>query len=173
MLTKYSQFEVYYGLLSLDRPNINQRTYYNPPNSAFWGWLSKERQPQNPEFRNNPENLYPWVILILSLDRPHVNQRTYYNLTNSAFWGRLSKESQPQNPEFRNNTENFHQWVIQGINCFLSDQVIPFFHSMQMIMQLIKTITWNSEHNMYRRHNLFLTWGTRDMIIFFFTDVRN
>ena len=37
----------------------NLRTYYNLPNSAFWGWLSLESQPQNPEFRNNPENLLP------------------------------------------------------------------------------------------------------------------
>ena len=45
--------------LSLDRPNMNQRTYYNLSNSAFWGWLSMESQPQDPEFRNDPENFHP------------------------------------------------------------------------------------------------------------------
>ena len=37
-------------------------SYYNLPKSAFWGWLSKESQPQNPEFRNKPENFYPWYM---------------------------------------------------------------------------------------------------------------
>ena len=41
---------------------INQRTYYYLPNSAFWGWLSMESQPQNPEFRNNPENFHPCIF---------------------------------------------------------------------------------------------------------------
>ena len=43
------------------RQNINQRTYYNLPNSVFWCWLSMESQPQNPEFRNNPENFHPCI----------------------------------------------------------------------------------------------------------------
>ena len=38
---------------------INQRIFYKLPNSAFWGWLSMESQPQNPEFKNNPENFHP------------------------------------------------------------------------------------------------------------------
>ena len=38
---------------------INQRSYYNLPNSAFGGWRSIESQPQNPEFRINPENFHP------------------------------------------------------------------------------------------------------------------
>ena len=42
--------------LSLDRLYNNRKTYHNPPNSAFWGWLSIH----NPEFRNTPENFYPW-----------------------------------------------------------------------------------------------------------------
>ena len=45
--------------MSLDRLKINQRSFYDLPNSAFWGWLSTESQPQNPEFRNNPENFHP------------------------------------------------------------------------------------------------------------------
>ena len=45
----------------VDRLTINQRTYYNLPNSGFWGWLSVKSQPQNPEFRNNPENFHPCI----------------------------------------------------------------------------------------------------------------
>ena len=41
--------------------NISGKLRYNQPNSAFWGWFSKEIQPQNPEFRNNPENFHPWT----------------------------------------------------------------------------------------------------------------
>ena len=61
MLTKYSQFHVLNGQLSLDRLKINQRIYnmYNDhPNSGFWGWFSVENQSQNPEFRNDPENFH-------------------------------------------------------------------------------------------------------------------
>ena len=36
--------------------NRSGKLRYNQPNSAFWGWLSKESQPQNPVFRNNPES---------------------------------------------------------------------------------------------------------------------
>ena len=44
------------GQLSLEKLKIiNERCYYNLLNSAFWGWLSIESQPQNLEFRNNPE----------------------------------------------------------------------------------------------------------------------
>ena len=46
-----------------------------------------ESQPQNPEFRNNPENFHPCP----------------YKLNVC-----ISVESQPQNPEFRNNPENVH-----------------------------------------------------------------
>ena len=45
--------------MCLDNLKINQRSYYNLPNSAFWGWLSIESQPQNPEFKNNPESFHP------------------------------------------------------------------------------------------------------------------
>ena len=38
---------------------INQRSWYILLNSAFWGWLSVESHPQNPEFRNNLENFHP------------------------------------------------------------------------------------------------------------------
>ena len=44
----------------LTHTEIDQRSYYSLLNSAFWGWLSMESQPQNPEFRNNPENFHPW-----------------------------------------------------------------------------------------------------------------
>ena len=43
------------GQLSIDELKINQRSYNNLPNSAFWGWLSMESQHQNPELRNNAE----------------------------------------------------------------------------------------------------------------------
>ena len=46
--------------LCLDNLKINQRSYYNLINSAIWGWLSMESQPQNPEFRINPENFHQW-----------------------------------------------------------------------------------------------------------------
>ena len=48
--------------LSFDQLYIYQKNYYILPNSAFWGWLSMESQPQNPEFRNNPENFHPCVV---------------------------------------------------------------------------------------------------------------
>ena len=47
------------GWLSLEKLKINERCNYNLLNSAFWGWLSTESQPQNPEFRNNPEKFHP------------------------------------------------------------------------------------------------------------------
>ena len=46
----------------LTHTEIKQRSYYYLLNSGFWGWLSMESQPQNPEFRNNPENFHPWKI---------------------------------------------------------------------------------------------------------------
>ena len=50
------------GQLSLERLEINHRGYYDLSNSAFWGWLSVESQPQNPELRNYPENFHPWMF---------------------------------------------------------------------------------------------------------------
>ena len=44
--------------LSLDKLKINQARYYYRPNSVFRGRLSMESQPQNPEFKNNPENFH-------------------------------------------------------------------------------------------------------------------
>ena len=38
--------------------NISE-SLFNLSNSAFWGWLSTESQPQNPEFRNNLDNFHP------------------------------------------------------------------------------------------------------------------
>ena len=60
MPTEYFTILSLNGQLSLDRLKINQRSYYDTPNSAIWGRLSVESQPQNPEFRNNPENFHPW-----------------------------------------------------------------------------------------------------------------
>ena len=45
------------GYLCLDYLKTSQKCYYYLPNSAFWGWLSMESQPQNPEFKINSENL--------------------------------------------------------------------------------------------------------------------
>ena len=38
---------------------INEAKYYNLLNSVFRGKFSMESQPQNTEFRNNPENFHP------------------------------------------------------------------------------------------------------------------
>ena len=46
----------------LDNLKINQISFYNLPNSAFWGWLSMESQHQNPEFRINTENFHPHAL---------------------------------------------------------------------------------------------------------------
>ena len=54
---KTSTISVLNSQLSLDDLKINQRSL--KPNSAFLGSLSMESQPQNPEFRNNPENFHP------------------------------------------------------------------------------------------------------------------
>ena len=45
--------------MCLDNLKTNQRSDYNLPDLAFWGSLSMESQPQNPEFRINPENFHP------------------------------------------------------------------------------------------------------------------
>ena len=37
--------------LSCENLKTSQKSYYYLPNTAFWGWLSMESQPQNPEFR--------------------------------------------------------------------------------------------------------------------------
>ena len=47
------------GQIALDKLKLYQKSYYYLQISAFWGWLSMESQPQNPEFRNNPENFHP------------------------------------------------------------------------------------------------------------------
>ena len=52
------------GQLSFDELKINQRSYNNLPNSAFWGLLSFESQPQNREFRNNPVNFHPCLLYL-------------------------------------------------------------------------------------------------------------
>ena len=55
--------------MSLDRLKINQRSYYDLSNSAFWGWLSVESQPQNPEF----------IFFIL------------YTFTHAAVWSKFTR----------------------------------------------------------------------------------
>ena len=50
----------YNGQIPLDKLKLNQKSYHYLQNSAFWGRLSMESRPQNPEFRNNPENFHPW-----------------------------------------------------------------------------------------------------------------
>ena len=63
-------------------------------------------EPQNPEFRNNPENFQPckWSMVLRWTEN---EAESCNNLPNSAFWGWLSTESQLQNAHFRNNPENF------------------------------------------------------------------
>ena len=53
---------IFNGQLLSDKLILLQRSCYNLPNSVFWGWLSLESQPQNPEFRINPENFHPWTV---------------------------------------------------------------------------------------------------------------
>ena len=55
--------------MSLYRLKINKRSYYDLPNSAFWGWLSMESWPQNLEFRNEPETFHPCVWQYPEIDR--------------------------------------------------------------------------------------------------------
>ena len=45
------------GKLPLNKLKLNQ-------NSAFWDWLSMESQPQNPIFRNYPENFHPCLCSV-------------------------------------------------------------------------------------------------------------
>ena len=59
------------GQLSLHRLKINQKSYYNLTNSGFWGRLSVESRPQNPEFRNNPENFHPCIWFAKVIRRQH------------------------------------------------------------------------------------------------------
>ena len=85
-----------FGQLSWDELKINQRSYYNLTNSAFWGWLSTESQPQNPEFRIDLENFHPCTPILnrrgelLLLQKLKINQKSYNNLPNSVFCGKVS-----------------------------------------------------------------------------------
>ena len=100
MPSKYIVFTIssLNGQLSLDRLKINQRSYYELPNSAVWGWLSVESQPQNPEFRNNPENIHP----CLKAAKSHLNLGiflkhfllTHYLLVSSV--DNLCQQSRPR-----------------------------------------------------------------------------
>ena len=73
------------GQLSLDRLKINQKSYYNLLYSAFWG-LSTESQPQNPKFRNNPENIHPGIS-------DHDQQLAYSAMLYASFVVKLSYHS--------------------------------------------------------------------------------
>ena len=70
------------GQLSTEELKINQRSYLNLPNSVFLGWLSVESQPQNPEFRNNPENFHPYIP-ICKPTRASIGQRSYADRDNA------------------------------------------------------------------------------------------
>ena len=50
------------GQLSYGILKVVQRIYYNLLNSAFWGWISVESQPQN------PENFHPWQSMDVDED---------------------------------------------------------------------------------------------------------
>ena len=39
-----------------------ERQLNNLTDSGFWGWLSMESQPQDPEFRNSPENFHTCLL---------------------------------------------------------------------------------------------------------------
>ena len=64
---KISTFFSLNGKLTLVILKVNEKCYYNLPNSAFLGRLSLKSQPQNPEFRNNPENLFDYLPPINNL----------------------------------------------------------------------------------------------------------
>ena len=62
------------------------KSHDNLPNSGFWGWLSTESQPQNPEFRNNPENFHPCITwdraaVITVLTRERFLSRVYSHMS--------------------------------------------------------------------------------------------
>ena len=80
------------GQMSLDRLKINHRSYYDLLNSAFWGWLSVESQPQNPEFRNNPENFHQCI--------PQVAVNQHYTLAFS-----------PNSLQFDMHQEHFYEEI--------------------------------------------------------------
>ena len=60
-IIKNSKFK---GQIPLNKLKLNQKSYYYLQISAFWGWLYVGIQPQNPEFRNNPENFQPCTYVI-------------------------------------------------------------------------------------------------------------
>ena len=70
--------------MALYNQNINQRSYYNQPNSVFWGRLSLNIFHLNPELRNDPENFHLFMFQPAFAEnwRPHkgypVSQYTSY-----------------------------------------------------------------------------------------------
>ena len=67
--------------LCFDYLKTKQKSYYKLPNSAFWGWLSIESQPQNAEFRINPENFHPCMstkfVLVINFKMPTIKINDY------------------------------------------------------------------------------------------------
>ena len=50
--------------MCLANQKIYQRIYYELPNSAFLRLNQNICQPQNPEFRINPENFHQWTYTL-------------------------------------------------------------------------------------------------------------
>ena len=75
-IIKNSKFNIQ---IPLDKLKLNQKSYSYLQNSGVWGWLSMESQPQNPEFRNNPENFHPCTQWLAknSMDSPCRQQRLW------------------------------------------------------------------------------------------------
>ena len=73
--------------MCLDNLKINQKSYYNLNNSAFEAdflWKvslkilnSRSSQPQNPEFRINPENFHSWQLHAQSVQELKLDSSKY------------------------------------------------------------------------------------------------
>ena len=118
----------------------NQGHYYNLHNSAFWGWLSMESQPQNPELRINFENFhlciqkavapYSFVSfqgwgslcpLPLDLCTPRTNENWPFSTwdfciafdAGVAIW--MQAKMQDQNSDLK--SVNSSAWACKGVLC--------------------------------------------------------
>ena len=52
---------IFNGQIPLDKLKLNQKSYYTCRIQHFEHQISMESQPQNPEFRSNPENFNQWT----------------------------------------------------------------------------------------------------------------